>query len=107
MSCGSGRRGNPQYHRHWGYRSLDKARLGSRLRAINISLPDIEKTGSADPNRRALPQIGYPATDRIRTLLGRPVPAALAALALAARVHMSSYLLQQKFGRRVGGVGLL
>jgi hypothetical protein len=42
-----------------------------------------EKTGSADPNRRALPQIGYPATDRIRTLLGRPVPAALAALALA------------------------
>jgi hypothetical protein len=31
MSCGAGRRDNAQYHRYWRYRSLDKARLGSRL----------------------------------------------------------------------------
>ena len=48
-----------------------------------------------------------PATRTGMVLIGEATGGALAALALAPRVHMASYLLQQKFGRRVRGVGLL
>ena len=40
-------------------------------------------------------QLLLPLLIGIRTLLGRPVAPALVTLALAPRVHMSSYLLQQ------------
>jgi hypothetical protein len=48
-----------------------------------------------------------PATRTGMVLIGEATGSAIGGAGISLRVHMASHMLQQKFGRRVRGVGLL